>query len=76
MLFFILSFNIGIEIGDTVSVLINRLSNKPDFLKTNLNAKKRKASADHAEEQKDPDVIPEMTEKDLPNLEVSEGSFI
>jgi len=51
------------------------LSNKPDFLKSNVNASKRKESHDLVEET-GYNGIAEMTEKDLPNLEVSEGSFI
>ena len=79
------------QVGDIISVLVNRLPNKPEFLRTGSALRLVDASAKsekyketkYEKSQKRPNefvgaeaAVPDMQEADLKNLEVSDGSFI
>ena len=61
--------------GDIISIVVNRYSNKPEFLrkKTDNRSENNKKSALREVER---DLSTGLTEADLNNLEISDGSFI
>ena len=65
-----------IDDGDIISVVINRYSNKPEFLRKkneNKSDNNKKVSAIRETER---DGSAGLTEADLNDLEISDGSFI
>lgn len=79
--------NATYQTGDVISVVVNRLPNKPEFLRQSSALKHTesaksdkfkdpKSGAKKIENQNSVEGASEMIESDLANLEVSDGSFV
>jgi hypothetical protein len=73
-------------VGDIVSVLVNKFPDKPEFLRSSsasrVNDSKTKEAkqlsrktSEFVQQSSEP-ALPDLTEQDLLNLEVSDGSYV